>query len=135
MNNFRIYLKANERLYINGAVVRTDRKVGIELMNDAVFLLEGHVLQEEDATTDLRRFYFLLQSMLMEPLRAMAVRSAAIESCRALGLRYRSEDVGEGLLRVELLLRSDKLIEAMKELRDLYLAHEAQQQSDTVTAA
>jgi flagellar biosynthesis regulator FlbT len=30
----KLSLKANEKIYINGAVVRPDRKVTIELMND-----------------------------------------------------------------------------------------------------
>ena len=41
----RITLKANEKIYINGAVIRADRKVSLELLNDVQFLLENHVLQ------------------------------------------------------------------------------------------
>ena len=55
----QISLKAGERIYINGAVVRVDRKVSIELMNDVVFLLEAHVLQAEETTTPLRQLYFV----------------------------------------------------------------------------
>jgi flagellar biosynthesis repressor protein FlbT len=39
-----ISLRPGERVYINGAVVQVDRKVTIELLNDAMFLLEGHVM-------------------------------------------------------------------------------------------
>jgi flagellar protein FlbT len=53
MSSFKIFLKANERIYINGAVIRVDRKVSLELLNDVQFLLENHVLQAEDATTPL----------------------------------------------------------------------------------
>ncbi|TIP15060.1 MAG: flagellar biosynthesis repressor FlbT, partial [Mesorhizobium sp.] len=44
-NTLKISLKPNEKIYINGAVVRVDRKVTIELMNDVQFLLESHVIQ------------------------------------------------------------------------------------------
>ena len=36
-----ITLRPNEKIYINGAVLKVDRKVSFELLNDAVFLLEG----------------------------------------------------------------------------------------------
>ena len=62
-----ITLRANEKLYLNGAVLKPDRKVSIELMNDAVFLLEAHVIQERDATTPLRQLYYIVQLMLMSP--------------------------------------------------------------------
>ncbi len=65
-----IHLKKNERLFINGAVIRMDRRGSIELLNDAHFLLENHVMQPEDATTPLRRLYFVAQTMLMDPTNA-----------------------------------------------------------------
>ena len=65
-----ITLRANEKIYVNGAVLRADRKVSLELMNDAVFLLENHIMQEKDATTPLRQWYFIVQMMLMEGARA-----------------------------------------------------------------
>ena len=50
----KISLKPNEKIYINGAVVKVDRKVSIEFLNDVQFLLENHVLQAEQASTPLR---------------------------------------------------------------------------------
>lgn len=63
----QIGLRAGERIYINGAVVRVDRKVRLELLNDATFLLGSHVMQLSDATTPLRQVYFLVQGLLMDP--------------------------------------------------------------------
>ena len=40
-----ITLRAGERFFINGAVIRIDRKASIELLNDVTFLLENHVMQ------------------------------------------------------------------------------------------
>lgn len=62
-----IHLKRNEKLYLNGAVIRLDRRGTIELLNDAQFLLENHVMQAESATTPLRQVYFIVQLMLMDP--------------------------------------------------------------------
>jgi flagellar biosynthesis activator protein FlaF len=56
--------RAGERLYLNGAVIRLDRKATIELLNDAAFLLETPVIQASEATTPLRQLYFVVQMML-----------------------------------------------------------------------
>ncbi len=66
-NTLKISLRPNEKIYLNGAVIRTDRKVTIELLNDVQFLLESHVLQAADATTPLRQLYFMVQMMLIDP--------------------------------------------------------------------
>lgn len=63
----KIHLKRNERLFINGAVIRLDRRGSIELLNDAQFLMENHVLQQEEAKTPLQQIYFIVQTMLMDP--------------------------------------------------------------------
>ena len=73
-NTLKISLKPNEKIYINGAVIRVDRKVTIELMNDVQFLLESHVMQADDASTPLRQLYFILQVMLMNPAGAPEAR-------------------------------------------------------------
>ena len=69
-----ITLRAGERFFINGAVIRIDRKASIELLNEVTFLLENHVMQAEEATTLVRQIYFAVQIMLMDPT---AVASAA----------------------------------------------------------
>ena len=43
-----IHLKRGEKLYVNGAVVRVDRRTSLEFLNDVTFLLENHVMQAED---------------------------------------------------------------------------------------
>ena len=62
-----IHLKRGEKLYVNGAVLRVDRRTSLEFLNDVTFLLENHVMQAEDATTPERQLYFLVQTMLMDP--------------------------------------------------------------------
>ena len=73
-NTLKISLKPNEKIYINGAVIRVDRKVTIELMNDVQFLLESHVIQADQASTPLRQLYFVVQIMLINPAGAGEAR-------------------------------------------------------------
>lgn len=62
-----IHLKRGEKIYVNGAVLRVDRRASLEFLNDVDFLLENHVMQADEATTPLRQLYFVVQSMLMDP--------------------------------------------------------------------
>ncbi len=71
---FCISLKPGERIFINGAVLRVDRKVAIEFLNDVTFLLEAHVMQPTQTTTPFRQLYFILQTMLIDPSNAGATR-------------------------------------------------------------
>ncbi|MFF8800949.1 MULTISPECIES: flagellar biosynthesis repressor FlbT [unclassified Methylobacterium] len=115
-------LKAGERVYINGAVVRVDRKVALELMNDATFLLEGHVLQAEEATTPLRQLYFAAQTILIAPAQAVPARSlyARIEE----GILAATTDpaIREGLTAAHALVEAGRAFEALKLIRGLYPA-------------
>ncbi len=62
----QISLKTGERLFINSAVIRVDRRVNLELLNDVTFLLESHVMQEANATTPLRQLYFVVQTTMID---------------------------------------------------------------------
>jgi flagellar biosynthesis repressor protein FlbT len=97
-----ITLRAGERFFINGAVIRIDRKASIELLNEVTFLLENHVMQAEAATTLVRQIYFAVQIMLMDPTAAGSAAPLArslIES--ALGAYRARVDVGpQGRRRV-----------------------------------
>ena len=63
----KIHLKRNEKLFLNGAVICLDRRGSIELLNDAQFLLQNHIMQQEDAKSPLQQLYFIVQTMLMDP--------------------------------------------------------------------
>ncbi len=65
-----IHLKRGEKLYLNGAVLRVDRRTSLEFLNDVTFLLENHVMQADEATTPIRQLYFVVQTMLMDPSNA-----------------------------------------------------------------
>ena len=113
-------LRTGEKLYINGAVVRVDRKVTIELMNDVTFLMETHVLQAGDATTPLRQIYFAVQVLLMDPGAAPNAVGLARHLIEAASLAYRTPQIIAGLGGLRDLLARARYFEALKALRALY---------------
>lgn len=120
----QISLKQGERIFINGAVLRVDRKVSIELLNDVTFLLESHVLQTDDATTPLRQLYFILQTMLMDPANAETSRSIFEKTYKLLLTAFKNDEILEGLRSVSSLVAAEKIFEALKTIRSLYAVEE-----------
>ncbi|WP_407942966.1 flagellar biosynthesis repressor FlbT [Methylorubrum podarium] len=115
-------LKAGERVYINGAVVRVDRKVALELMNDATFLLEGHVLQAEEATTPLRQLYFAAQTMLIAPAQAGPARTLYAQIEEGILAATTEPAIRDGLAAAHALVEAGRAFEALKLIRGLYPA-------------
>lgn len=118
--HLKVHLKPNERVYINGGVIRVDRKVTIELMNEVVFLLEGHILQEEQAITPLRQLYFIVQSILMEPKSEPIALQMYEQSHQALIMTFKSQDVLDGLIEVKALMERGRTFEALRKIRTLF---------------
>jgi flagellar protein FlbT len=121
----QISLKAGERIYINGAVVRADRKVCLELLNDVAFLLEAHVLQADQTTTPLRQLYFVLQTMLMDPLNAESIRALFVDVYTSTLASFSNETVVAGLKSVAELVDDGRVFDALRTIRGLYAIEEA----------
>lgn len=117
---FKIFLKANERFFINGAVFRVDRKVSIELLNDVDFLLESHVLQAEEATTPLRQLYFIVQVMVISPKDRDTVTPHFRETLPTLLATFNNQKVLSGLKHVDQMVGEERYYEALKTIRGLY---------------
>lgn len=115
-----ISLRAGEKIYINGAVLRADRKVCIEIMNDATFLLAAHVMKVEDATTPLRQLYFIMQIMLMSPNDTAAARDMFEKSIGNTIEASGSTALVAALRDVERLVEASRVFDAMKALRTLF---------------
>jgi len=115
----KITLRAGERIFVNGGVLKVDRKVSIELMNDVIFLLEQHVMKPEETTTPLRQLYFMIQMMLMDPSLHMKALTMAKESVANLVASVRDGKVRQGVLEAAELLDSDRAFEALKKVRTL----------------
>lgn len=120
MSNMRLYLRPGEKLYINGAVIRVDRKVSIELLNDVTFLLENHVMQAEDATTPVRQIYFVVQMMLMEPAnteKPMELFDSLVSSFEE---SLSHEALLQGVRSAAQDVHSGRTFNALKTLRNLF---------------
>jgi flagellar biosynthesis repressor protein FlbT len=115
-----ISLRAGEKIYINGAVLRADRKVSIEILNDATFLLEAHVMKVEDASTPLRQLYFIIQIMLMNPTDSLAAREMFKKSIHMTIDVSESVVLVSGLRTIKTLVDGNRIFEALKAVRSLF---------------
>ncbi|OQM77053.1 flagellar biosynthesis repressor FlbT [Manganibacter manganicus] len=121
-STLKLSLRANEKIYINGAVIKVDRKATIELLNDVQFLLDSHVIQPEDASTPLKQLYFIVQVMLMNP---QGAAEALVMFRRSLDLLLASFDdtqILNALKHIDQLVNEGKIYEALKAIRSLYPA-------------
>jgi flagellar protein FlbT len=122
--SFRVWLRPGEKIYINGAVLRADRKVSLEFLNDVTFLLETHVLQAKDTTTPLRQLYFVIQMMLIEPAcKAQAQQMFGQLHARLLKT-FENQEVLDGLHHVGELMEGGRCFEALKVVRSLFPVEE-----------
>jgi flagellar protein FlbT len=119
-----ISLRRGEKIYINGAIFRVDRKVCIELLNDVSFLLENHVMQAADATTPLRQLYFVVQMMLMTPTERATPLSMYRDMASALRQATSDARILDGLTKVSELIDEDRLFDALKTTRALFPAEQ-----------
>ncbi len=119
-STLRISLKSGERIFINGAVLRVDRKVALEFLNDVTFLLENHVLQPEDATTPLRQLYFIAQMILINPEGKDQSMALFRKSVSMLLNCFQNEEVLAELKRIDSMVASGRAFDALKAVRGLY---------------
>ena len=115
-----ITLRAGERLFINGAVIRIDRKASIELLNEVTFLLENHVMQAEEATTLVRQIYFAVQIVLMDPAAAASAAPLARSLIESALRAYREPELTAGLDGVAASHVRGRTFEALKALHGLF---------------
>jgi flagellar biosynthesis repressor protein FlbT len=120
----QIHLKRGEKIYVNGAVLRVDRRASIEFLNDVNFLLENHVIQADDARTPFKQLYFVVQTMLIDPENA----GVTLELYKHLSHRlHKAVDTAEF---VEVLRATDERVEggrhfdALKQLRGAFRLEE-----------
>ncbi|MEN3792119.1 flagellar biosynthesis repressor FlbT [Fulvimarina sp. MAC3] len=119
MSTLRISLRAGERIFVNGAVMKVDRKTTLEFLNDVTFLLESHVMQAENATTPLRQLYFVVQMMLMDPADQDRPRAVFNDNLARMLKAYSNRDILQGLLEIEDMVGRGRAFEALKRLRSL----------------
>ncbi len=121
MSSMNLRVRAGEKIYLNGAVVRFDRKVSIQILNDVSFLLEGHVLQADDATTPLRQLYFVVQSALIDPANSITIVALIRDMLMRTTQSFSNRDVLYGLAQVSDLLDRGRFFECLRVIRSLYV--------------
>jgi flagellar biosynthesis repressor protein FlbT len=121
----RISLRAGEKIFVNGAVLRVDRKVSLEFLNDVTFLLENHVLQPEDTTTPLKQLYFAGQIMLMNPAVTDEARPVFKNMLSMLLATFENGEILKQLKIIDELVCRDRVFEALKVIRALYPLEES----------
>ncbi|HEX2594447.1 MAG TPA: flagellar biosynthesis repressor FlbT [Rhizomicrobium sp.] len=64
----KLSLKPGERFVLNGAVLANgDKRTSLVLQNKACVLREKDIMQPDDANTPVRRIYFPIMMMYLEP--------------------------------------------------------------------
>lgn len=120
-----IHLKRGEKLYVNGAVLRVDRRTSLEFLNDVSFLLENHVMQAEDANTPARQLYFVTQTMLIDPANA----GMTVELYKHLAYRMRQamnhEEINKLLDGADRKVMEGRYFDALKQLRHCFAIESA----------
>jgi flagellar biosynthesis repressor protein FlbT len=115
-----ISLRGGERIYVNGAVLRVDRKVTLELINDVAFLLENQVMQVADATTPLRQLYFVVQLMLMSPLDVGEAKEVYRQQRNAILDVSENAEIQRGLQALDEVVEAKRYYDALRKIRMLF---------------
>jgi flagellar biosynthesis repressor protein FlbT len=118
-NPFKVSLKANEKIYVNGAVLRFDRRTSIEFLNDVSFLLEAHVMQLEDAVSPVQQLYYIIQILLMAPDDALLTKAAYRQHLGLLAATQPDGDVARQIETIDQMVASGRYYEAMKFIRSV----------------
>ncbi len=115
-----ISLRRGEKIYVNGAIFRVDRKVCLELMNDVTFLLENHVMQVADANTPMKQLYFVVQMMLIAPNDTAVAVDLCAKMLTSLKNAAGDQRVAEGLTKVSQSIAEKRPFDALKIVRSLF---------------
>ncbi|MFZ1774013.1 MAG: flagellar biosynthesis repressor FlbT [Rhizobiaceae bacterium] len=117
---FKVYLKVNDKIFINGAVLRVDRKTTIEFLNDVSFLLESQIIQPEQADTPLKQLYYVVQIMLMSPNDTDAALAVYRGQMPTLMETFTSPKINNELKDIDRLVHEKSFHTAMKSIRELF---------------
>ncbi len=135
MKSFSINLKSGEKIFVNGAVLRVDRKVSLEFLNDVAFLLEAHVMQPEQTTTPLRQLYFIIQTMLIDPSNADTAKRLFDASYRCLCETISRQDLRSALAEVRQSVEAKRFYDALKSLRGCFAVEDSILKEEKVEGA
>ncbi len=120
MPALKICLKTGEKIYINGAVLEASHKMSFNILNNATFLLESHIIQAEQANTPFRQLYFIIQTMLIQPDNKESILNIFHDHCDELKKHLENDELINGLERIVGQMNRDRAFEALKSVRNLF---------------
>lgn len=96
----KLRLKPLERVVINGCVVQNEnRRYTLTVSNFAQIIRGSDILQEEEAITPVRRAYFLIQSMLLDPTVAAQGTATVAEMMARLYTTFARPEIKSRIVR------------------------------------
>lgn len=115
----KISLKPNEKIVVNGAVIANgDRQAHLHFLNNARFLREKDILQEEKITRDEDYLYFFIQLIYIDP--DEAPRYALQFDYVAEKLLEAHPDLEDQIKAIRDLVESGNIYKALKEVRKIF---------------
>ena len=115
----RLTLKPNERILINGCVVRNaDRRQMIVIENQADIVRETDLLKEDEERTPVKEVYFFIQTALLEPSTRKKLVSIIQRKLGALAPVFHDEMAGH-IFEAAAHVSSADFYKAMRTLRPL----------------
>jgi len=118
--SIQFHVKAGGRLYVNGAVLKVDRKVAVEFLNDVTFLLDNHIMQADQANTPLKQVYYVIQFLMMERANTSEQRVSLLSTLSKMIDTAEVRVLREGLIKVRTLFIDEEYFQALKMLRVLF---------------
>lgn len=115
----RVTLRPGERIFINGAVLRSDGRASFEILNDVPYLAEHEILHAQQTTTPLRQLYYILQTMVLEPGGIEMMRGVYEDTMRMLSRAFANATVLAGLETIRAQVAAGSAFAALKTLRAL----------------
>ena len=115
----KIALKPNEKIVVNGAVIANgDKSARLHFLNNACFLREKDIMQEEDATRDEDFLYYLVQLIYLDSDNTLRYRMQLDYAVNSLGQAY--PDKTPEMEKLLSLVDSGHVYEALKECKKLF---------------
>ena len=119
MTTTRVTLRPGERIFLNGAVLKSEGRSSFEILNDVPYLLENEIMQVQQTITPLRQLYYILQTMVMEADGMEMARGVYEDTMRWLRVAFENPIVLAGLDTIGQQVNAGSPFAALKTPRTL----------------
>src|SRR5262249_35036326 len=121
----RVTLRAGERIFINGAVLKADGRCSFELLNDLPHLAVSEIMHAQQTVTPLRQLYYVLQTMVMEPTATETAGAVYEDTMHWLSKTFSNPVVLAGLDTIRSQVAAGSPFNGLKTLRTLIPVEDA----------